>query len=344
MGASFPAQPQPGQQVAQLLAVEDHALHDAVHKGLQRAAGQTSFRCCTNERTGARFQDWGRIKRTPRQKISSADAVVSVTNQAEFSSLIQEIQQARPKVFAQANTALIDLYRQIGKTISHKVQTEAWGKGVVSELAQYITQNDPTIKGFSDKNLWWMKQFYETYHADAELVPLIKALPWTQNTIIFARCKTAEERVFYLQLCLKEQYISRELERQIDAAQFERTLLSNQKLSAVLRELHPTIGNTFKDNYVLEFLGLPPVYSENRLQKALVRHMKQFILELGKEFIFMGEEYRLQVGNQDFFIDLLFFHRDLAPLVAFELKIGKFMPEYIGQINFYLEALERMAA
>lgn len=281
------------------------------------------------------------MKRNPRQKISSADAVVSVTNQPEFSSLLQEIQQARQKVFAQANTALIDLYWQIGKTISHKVQTEAWGKGVVSELARYITQNDPTIKGFSDKNLWRMKQFYETYHADAELVPLIKALPWTQNTTIFARCKTAEERAFYLQLCLKEQYTSRELERQIDAAQFERTLLGNQKLSAVLRELHPTIGNTFKDNYVLEFLGLPPVYSENRLQKALVRHMKQFILELGKEFIFIGEEYRLQVGNQDFFIDLLFFHRGLAALVAFELKIGKFMPEYIGQINFYLEALDR---
>jgi RecB family endonuclease NucS len=113
------------------------------------------------------------------------------------------------------------------------------------------------------------------------------------------------------------------------------------KLSPVVRELHPAIGTTFKDSYVLEFLGLPPVHSENNLQKAMVQHMKQFILELGKEFIFMGEEYRLQVGNQDFFIDLLFFHRGLSALVAFELKIGKFMPEYIGQLNFYLEALDR---
>lgn len=107
------------------------------------------------------------------------------------------------------------------------------------------------------------------------------------------------------------------------------------------RELHPTIGDTFKDNYVLEFLGLPPIHCENRLQKALVQHMKQFILELGKEFIFIGEAFRLQVGNQDFFIDLLFFHRGLAALVAFELKIGKFMPEHLGQLNFYLEALDR---
>ena len=113
------------------------------------------------------------------------------------------------------------------------------------------------------------------------------------------------------------------------------------QVNTLLRELHPTIGDTFKDNYVLEFLGLPPVHSENRLQKALVQHMKQFILELGKDFIFVGEAFRLQVGNQDFFIDLLFFHRGLAALVAFELKVGKFMPEHLGQLNFCLEALDR---
>ncbi len=108
-----------------------------------------------------------------------------------------------------------------------------------------------------------------------------------------------------------------------------------------MRELHPTIENTFKDYYVLEFLGLPPDHSEASLQKALIRHMKQFILELGGDFIFMGEEFRLQVGNQDFFIDLLFYHRGLSALVAFELKIGKFSPEHLGELSFYLEALDR---
>ncbi|MEI7870338.1 MAG: PDDEXK nuclease domain-containing protein [Candidatus Methylumidiphilus sp.] len=149
-----------------------------------------------------------------------------------------------------------------------------------------------------------------------------------------------EEREYYLNLMVTDKLTKRELERQIDASHFERSMIS-AILSPVARELHPSIGNTFKDNYVLEFLGLPPVHSENRLQKALVQHMKQFILELGKDFIFMGEEYRLQVGNQDFLIDLLFYHRGLSALVAFELKIGKFMPEYLGQINFYLEALDR---
>ena len=264
----------------------------------------------------------------------------AIALQDDFSEVLQQIQRSRQKVFAHINTALIDLYWHIGKTIAHKVQTEAWGKGVVSELARYITQNDPEIRGFSDKNLWRMKQFYETYQADERLRLLAQQLPWTHNTIIFSRCKTTEEREYYLNLTATDKLSKRELERQIDASHFERSLLS-AKLSPVARELHPNIVNTFKDSYVLEFLGLPPVHSESDLQKALIRHMKQFILELGKDFIFMGENYRLQVGNQDFFIDLLFFHRGLSALVAFELKIGRFMPEHIGQINFYLEALDR---
>ena len=261
--------------------------------------------------------------------------------QQTFSALLQHIQQARQKAFAQVNTALIDLYWLVGKTISHKVQNEAWGKGVVTELAHYIAQNSPDIKGFSDKNLWRMKQFYETYATDEKLSSLVRELPWTHNTIIFARCKNAEERAYYLNLCISEKYASRQLERQIDASQYERQHIGAPKLSAALRECHPNIHQAFKDNYVLEFLGLPEAHSESDLQKALTQHMKAFILELGGDFIFMGEEFRLQVGNQDFYIDLLFYHRGLSALVAFELKIGKFSPEHMGQLNFYLEALDR---
>lgn len=259
----------------------------------------------------------------------------------DFVDVLRHIQQSRQKVFAQINTALIDLYWQLGQIISHKVSTEAWGKGVVTDLAVFIAQQDPELKGFSDKNLWRMKQFFETYQADEKLSPLVRELPWTHNTIIFSRCKSAEEREYYLNVCIKERYSKRELERQINASHFERAMLGNQKLSAVLRELHPNISNTLKDNYVLEFLGLPMQHDESHLQKALIHNMKQFILELGRDFIFVSEEYRLQVGNQDFFIDLLFFHRGLAALVAFELKIGKFSPEHLGQLNFYLEALDR---
>lgn len=260
--------------------------------------------------------------------------------QKGFKDVLRQIQESRQKVFTQINTALIDLYWCIGKTISYKAEAEGWGKGVVCELAKYIAENDPQVKGFSDKNLWRMKQFYETYQGDQKLISLVRELPWTHNMLIFSRCKTTEEREYYLRLTVTEKLSKRELERQINVAHFERSLLG-AKLSPAVRELHPSISNTFKDSYVLEFLGLPSAHSENNLQKALIQHMKQFILELGKDFIFVGEEYPLQVGNQDFFIDLLFFHRGLSAMVAFELKIGRFVPEYIGQINFYLEALDR---
>lgn len=263
-----------------------------------------------------------------------------LTIQQDFSEVLQHIQQARQNVFAQVNTALIDLYWQIGKIISEKVQSEAWGQGVVRELAQYIAQNAPDIKGFSDKNLWRMKQFFETYRNDEKLSSLVRELPWTHNTIIFSRCKTAEERSYYLRQALVEKLSKRELERQIDTAHYERSM-AGAKLSPLVREIHPAISQTFKDSYVLEFLGLPESHSERDLQQALVRHMKTFVLELGRDFLFVGEQFRLQVGNQDFYIDLLFYHRGLAALVAFELKIGKFSPEQIGQLNFYLEALDR---
>jgi len=261
-------------------------------------------------------------------------------NHKSFDALLLKIKQARQKAFTQVNTTLIALYWEIGKVISQKVATETWGKGIVKELAIYLKQNEPEIKGFSDKNLWRMKQFYETYKNDTKLSALVRELPWTHNTIIFSRCKTALERAHYLKITAVEKLSKRELERQINTLHFQRSE-QNIKLSPMVRELHPTAKNIFKDNYTLEFLGLPESHNESELQKAIIKNMKLFILELGKDFIFISEEYKLQVGNQDFYIDLLFFHRELSALVAFELKIGKFSPKHLGQLNFYLEALDR---
>lgn len=165
--------------------------------------------------------------------------------QPVFSEVLQHIQQARQTIFTQANTALIDLYWLIGKTISHKVQSEAWGKGVVTELARYIAHSAPDIKGFSDKNLWRMKQFYETYCNDEKRLARVRALPWTHNTIIFSRCKSAEEREYYIHAVLNEKLSKRELERQINVSQFERSLMS-PKLSPLARELHT---RTQKEQY-----------------------------------------------------------------------------------------------
>ena len=139
----------------------------------------------------------------------------------------------------------------------------------------------------------------------------------------------------------QENYSFRELERQISSRLFERTMIGNSKLSTGLRESNHDLTNTFKDSYVFEFLNLPEPHNESDLQRGLVRQMKNFILELGKDFLFIGEEYKVQVGNSDFFIDLLFYHRGLQCLVAFELKADKFKPDHLGQLNFYLEALDR---
>ncbi len=170
---------------------------------------------------------------------------------------------------------------------------------------------------------------------------ILVKISWTHNRTIFSRCKTAEEKEFYLQLCVKENYSVKELERQISSGIFERVMIGNQQLSPMLREMHPNVFNSFKDSYVFEFLNLPHPHSESDLQKGLIHQMKKFILELGKDFLFIGEEYKVQVGNRDFYIDLLFFHRGLQCLVAFELKKEKFEPEHLGKVNFYLEALDR---
>lgn len=167
-----------------------------------------------------------------------------------------------------------------------------------------------------------------------------KEMPLSQY-MYDSRAKTIEEKEFYLQLCIRERYSSRELERQINTSVFERSMLGKTKLSAVMREIHPDVANTLKDSYVFEFLHLPEPHSESNLQKGLIEQMKNFVLELGKDFLFIGEEYKIQVGNSDFYIDLLFYHRGLQCLVAFELKTDKFRPEHIGQLDFYLEALDR---
>jgi predicted nuclease of restriction endonuclease-like (RecB) superfamily len=212
---------------------------------------------------------------------------------------------------------------------------------VVTELANFIQTQEPEIKGFSDKNIWRMKQFYETYKDFPKLSPMVREISWTNNLLIFSRCKTIEEMEFYLKLVKQENYSKRELDRQISASFFERTMIGNSKLSTALRETNHDLSKTFKDSYVFEFLNLPDQHSESDLQRGLVRQMKNFILELGKDFLFVGEEYKLQVGNSDFYIDLLFYHRGLQCLVAFELKADKFKPDHLGQLNFYLEALDR---
>jgi predicted nuclease of restriction endonuclease-like (RecB) superfamily len=267
----------------------------------------------------------------------------SLTNapQDDFDSVLKLIETARTRAVAAVNTTLIELYWSIGEFIQRKIADDGWGKGTVEDLAEHIRRKQPNVRGFSARNLWRMMQFFETYRNQPKLATLVRELSWSHNLAILSRSKRDEEREFYLRMATKERWSFRELQRQLSGALFERVVLSPPKLSTPLAELHPDAATTFKDSYLVEFLDLPAAHSEDDLQRALIANLRQFLLELGSDFTFVGEQYRLQVGGRDFFLDLLFFHRGLTCLVAFELKIEQFEPSDLGQLEFYLEALDR---
>lgn len=156
-----------------------------------------------------------------------------------------------------------------------------------------------------------------------------------------ARCKIPEERDFYIHLTVDERLSTRELDKVITRGLFERAMIDTPKLSAILREIIPSSDRSFRDRYIMDFLGKKTYSDEYSMKQAIIAKMKDFILEVGKDFIYMGQEYQVQVGSQDFRIDLLFFHRELRCLVAFEVKMGRFHPKDLGQLEFYLEALDR---
>lgn len=265
--------------------------------------------------------------------------VVKAENK-DFEHVLGLIKQAQYKATSAVNSVVIDLYWQIGKYVSEKIAADGWGNSTVDSLSEYILSQEPGARGYSSQNIRRMKYFYETYKDQPEVADLLRANTWSNNLHIINKTKTPEERRFYLELAVKEQYSARELERQLDSCYYERLKLSDGNAPSGLPARIKDAG-IIRDNYMLEFLNLPESYLERDLQKAILDNLKQFILEFGCDFIFMGEEYHVQVGNHDFYIDLLFYHRGLQCLVAFELKIDEFKPEYLGKMNFYLEALDR---
>ena len=271
----------------------------------------------------------------------AAPKIADPPSQADFDEVVRMIEAARARAFAAVNTELIELYWNIGEYISRRVAANGWGKGTVEALARHIHRRQPNARGFSARNLWRMMQFCETYRGQPKLAPLLRELSWSHNLAIMSRSKRDEEREFYLRVCIRERWTFRELQRQLDGALFERTVLSPAKLSTALAELHPAAAAIFKDSYLLDFLQLPSEHSESDLQRALIEQLKQFLIELGRDFCYVGSEYPIQVGMRDFAIDLLFFNRALNALVAFELKIVEFQPEHLGKLEFCLEALDR---
>ncbi len=257
----------------------------------------------------------------------------------QFDEIISIIDNARTRALKAVNAELIQMYWNVGEYLSALCANSGFGDKVIDEVAAYIAEANPGVKGFNRRGLYRMKQFYETYKDDEFVTPLVTQISWTNHLLIMSGSKSAEERHFYMALCAKEHYSKRELDRQMSSAYYERYMFSSKKLMP--ESVPQDVRGSILDTYVLEFLDLPEQFSERSLRKAITDNLKQFILEFGKDFTFIGEEYRVQVGGQDFYIDLLFYNRALSCLVPIELKIGKFKPEHIGQINFYLEALDR---
>ena len=255
-----------------------------------------------------------------------------------FAEIAQIISTARDNAFRKINEELILMYQQVGKFLSERSKEAGYGDRYIDSLAEYIQSRFPGIKGFTRRGLYRMKQFYETYAGNEKVSPLVTQLSWSNHLLIMSGSKTDEEREFYMRLAIREHYSRRQLERQIDSGYYERYMLSRGKL---LPEPLSSQQNPFLDSYVVEFLDLPDAFHENEFRKALVKGMRDFILELGKDFTFVGEEYPIQVGGEDYRIDLLFFHRSLRCLVAIELKVGRFKPEYVSKMDFYLEGLDR---
>jgi predicted nuclease of restriction endonuclease-like (RecB) superfamily len=276
-----------------------------------------------------------------KELVMTASGIDGNTSNDRFNEVLALIQSARQQAVQAVNTQLIDLYWQVGGYISRKMEKAEWGDSVISQLAEHLAQTQPGLRGFTRPNLFRMRQFYDTYRGDSIVSPLVRQLPWTHNMIVLSQSKHPQEREFYLRMAIQEKWSKRELEHQLKAALFERSVTQPAKASAVLKQTHPAALEIFRDAYMVEFLDLPGVHAETDLHQGLLGRLKEFLIELGRDFCFVGSEYPVQVGGRDFALDLLFFHRGLNCLVAIELKVGRFEPEYLGKLNFYLEALDR---
>ncbi len=259
----------------------------------------------------------------------------------QFEDIIRIIETAREQAYRKVNEELILMYQKVGKYISEKTKESFYGENLVDRMADFFKINYPDLKGFNRRGLYRMKQFYELYKDDEKVSTLLTQLNWSNHLKIMSSSKSKEEREFYINLAIRERLTHRELVRQMDSGYYERYMLLNNKTLKNIEKIKHDTHHLFMDSYVLEFLDSPRINSEHDFQKSILENLKTFILEIGKDFSFIGSEYRLQVGNHDYYVDLLFYHRELSCLVAFELKIGEFKPEFIGKMNLYLEALDR---
>jgi len=265
--------------------------------------------------------------------------------QTDYAALLRDVKErvraAQYAALKAVNRELVGLYWDIGKAIVERQAGASWGKAVVENLSKDLRAEFPGIQGFSTQNLWYMRQFYETYKDNEKLQPMVGEIGWAHNILIFSKCKDDLEREFYLRMTRKFGWTKNVLALRVDNRDYEKTLLNQTNFDrAVPEELRGEAKLAVRDEYLFDFLDLGAEFSERELERAIVGKIEKFLREMGGMFAFVGSQYRLEVDGEEFFIDLLFFHRVLRSLVAVELKIGKFEPEFVGKMQFYLVALD----
>lgn len=260
--------------------------------------------------------------------------------QVDFISEIKtKVREAQYNALKAVNVELIRLYWEIGKSISEK-QALNWGKAVVPTLWAELQREFPGIGGFSTTNLWLMAQFYTEYYLDEFLQPLVGEISWTKHTLILNKCKDSLERQFYILSTKKFGWTKSVLLNQIGNKTYEKYLLNQTNFENTLPESAKTQAFlAIKDEYTFDFLGLADEHSERELEQALIQNIRNFLLEMGHQFAFVGNQFKIEVSAKEYFVDLLLYHRQLQCLVAIELKIGDFLPEYKGKMEFYLTLL-----
>lgn len=294
----------------------------------------------------------------------------------DFSEVYGIIAAHRNRVVQVVNNESLLMVWEVGGYVSRKISSAEWGDGVVRQLSEYIRTKDPTIRGWSYRTIYKMVQFYETYSSPAfkelllsmpskskgEIVPIESAqLPsnkfvpfelaqipsvlfstgWSNHQLIMSQCRSYEQQLFYILYAGYNKLEYKELERAIKTDAMSAILGSKNSMTNAMSTVYPQAPLLFKDRVSLDMLGLPLNYKESKLRKSIVSHMKDFILEMGKDFLFIDEEHRINIGGKTFKIDLLFYHRLLQCMVAIELKTTEFHPKDLGQLEFYLEALDQ---
>lgn len=257
--------------------------------------------------------------------------------------IMQRIRNAQYDAMRAVNKEMISLYWDIGRQITERQKELGWGKSVVENLSKDIQKEFPGIQGFGVRNIWNMARFYTEYQSNPILHPLVAEISWSKHICIMERCKDTQERRFYILATKRFSWTKNVLLHQIEAKAFENYLLGQSNYDHTLPDsVKQQAVLALRDDYSLSFLDIADEHSEHDLETAIVRNIRSFLMEFGHDFSFVGNQYRLEVGGQEYFIDLLLYSRRMKAMVAIELKVGDFKPEYKGKMEFYLNVLDDM--